>query len=152
MKFLRHLGAATAVVALVVLAGLAWNHFWPSTLVGQLPTGDPQIFSRGVHIVPGVRLAGPRSGRGHLPSGPRIVKLPGGRGFGIENEPGVSAFYGLLKAVNARVLEDTAKVEAEFIAAVVIIDMIRRRLRQHHRARRAAQAESSPAPVVPSGT
>ena len=93
-------------------------------------------------------LAGPPPGRGHPPSGPRIVKLPGGRGFGIVSGPGVSAFYGLLRAVNLRVLEDTAKVEAEFIAAVVIIDVIRRRLRRHHRARRAAQSESR---AVPSG-
>jgi hypothetical protein len=149
VKFLRHLGAATAVVAIVVLAGLAWNHFWPSTLVGQLPTGGPQIFAHGVRVGPVVQLAGPPPGHGHPPSGPRIVKLPGGRGFGIVSGPGVSAFYGLLRAVNLRVLEDTAKVEAEFIAAVVIIDVIRRRLRRHHRARRAAQSEP---PAVPSGT
>jgi hypothetical protein len=122
------------VVGVVVLAGLAWNHFWPSTLVGQLASGGQQIFVRGVHVVPGEHLAGPPAGAGHPPHGQQVVKLAGGRVLHLRNRPGVSAFYGLLKGPNLQVLEETGKEEAAFIAAVVIIDVIRRRLRRARRA------------------
>lgn len=143
MKFLRHLAAATAVVAVVVLAGVAWNHFWPSVLVNQMPHG-PGILVHGVRVGPGEHIApGGRVGPGHGPVSIRPGQLPPGgritlRGDGrVEISPGVSAFYGLLRKVNLMVLEETAKVEALFIAAVVIIDIIRRRIRRIRRIRRA---------------
>jgi hypothetical protein len=36
VKFVRHLTAATLVVAAVVVLGLAWNHFAASTLIGGI--------------------------------------------------------------------------------------------------------------------
>jgi hypothetical protein len=36
VKFVRHLAAATLVVAVVVVLGLVWNHFAASTLIGNL--------------------------------------------------------------------------------------------------------------------
>jgi hypothetical protein len=135
MRFLRHLGAAVMVVGIVMLAGLAWNHFWPSSLVGQLASGGEQALMRGGHPVPGEHLAGPPTRAGHLPPGPQAVKLVGGRVLRIRNRPGVGAFYGLLKRPNLQVLGETAKAEAAFIAVVVIIDVIRRRLRRARRAR-----------------
>ncbi len=114
MKFLRHLGAATLVIAVVVLAGLAWNHFWPGTLAGQLAARGPSAFGEGVRIVPGQR----------------IVRLPDGIRVHVRNQPGAGAFYGLLRPANLRVIAETAKIEAVFILAVVIIDVIRRRLRR----------------------
>jgi len=36
VKFLRHLAAVTLVVAVVVVIGLAWNHFAASSLAGGL--------------------------------------------------------------------------------------------------------------------
>ena len=56
MRFLRHLGAATAVVGIVVVLGLAWAHFGPQTLAP-----GPQIgFRQEIVTGPGVGL---RAGR-----------------------------------------------------------------------------------------
>ncbi len=50
MRFLRHLGAATAVVGIVVVLGLAWAHFGPQTLAP-----GPQIgFRQEIVTGPGV--------------------------------------------------------------------------------------------------
>jgi hypothetical protein len=134
MKFLRHFAAVVAVVAVVVLAGMAWNHYWPSTLIGQLVTGRPGIFVRGV---PGVHLKGPPPGHLTARSGHVAYLLGhGGRIVRVNNGPGVSAFYGLLKIPDLEVLRHTGYIEAAVIAAVILADAARRRIR---RARRKAR-------------
>jgi hypothetical protein len=134
MRFLRHFAAVLAVVAVVVLAGVAWNHFWPGTLIGREATGGPRVFARGV---PGLHLKGPPPGR--LPAHPGHVAYligHGGHIVRLNSGPGVSAFYGLLKIPNLEVLRHTAYIEAVVIAAVIVADAARRRIR---RARRKAR-------------
>lgn len=65
MRFLRQLAAVTAVVAVVVLIGVAWHHFAPGSFGGQGGTGPHRFVvrgqpatavPRGVKVLPGVEL------------------------------------------------------------------------------------------------
>ena len=120
VRFLRQLAAVAAVVAAVVLIGLAWHHFAPGSFGGQGGPG-PHLFVRGqaataVHrgaeVTPGVAL------NGGGPSGVPPIQLGD-----------------LLEPVNLAVLWNTAWIEAAVIAAVVIVDAGRRKLRRIRRAR-----------------
>jgi hypothetical protein len=117
VKFLRHLAAAALVVAVVVVLGLAWNHFAAGTLVG----GSQGPFQREVlHSAP--------------PAGPhgRVVIRSGGMSLGLNS---------MLDPVNLPVLRHTVVIEAALIAAVVVVDVVRRRAR---RAWRAAPPDPPP--------
>jgi hypothetical protein len=46
VRFLRHLGAACLVVAVVVVLGLAWNHFAAGALIGSVPARPHGTFVR----------------------------------------------------------------------------------------------------------
>jgi hypothetical protein len=135
VKFLRQLAAVAAVVAVVVLGGLAWNHFAPS-LPGEGPAaGSRALVARG-HIVKGALASRKlRPGVRELPAG----KLPPGvtavtRGNVRSGIPGLM-LGDLLEPVNLVVLRQTAYLEAAVIAAVVILDMGYRRLRRARRAK-----------------
>jgi hypothetical protein len=133
VKFLRQFAAVVAVVAAVVLIGLAWSHLAPS-LPGENPAG-PAAAVRGQFRVlpPGARLP---PGRG-LPPGARP-----NNGSGI---PGM--FPGdLLEPANLIVLRNNALLEAAVIAVVVLADAGYRRLR---RARRAKTSPPRPGPALP---
>ena len=143
MKFLRHLGALTLVVAIIVLAAIAWNHFWPGILTGQ----------RAGHVPPGAHFSGPLPGPG---PGGRGLTLPDGKDNMrvVTSRPGAGMMSLLFTQVNLQVLAHTAKAEAAFIAVVVIIDMIRRRDRRIRRggsprARGATAAGSGPVAAEP---
>lgn len=119
MRFLRQLAAVTAVVAVVVLIGVAWHHFAPGSFGGQggigphrfVVRGQPAAAAhRGVEVTPGVELN--RGG----PSGVPLIQLGD-----------------LLEPVNLAVLWNTAWIEAAVIAAVVIVDA---GLRKRRRAQR----------------
>jgi hypothetical protein len=120
VRFLRQLAAATAVVALVVLVGLAWHHFAPGTFGGQGGTGPHRVargqaaaaVHRGVKVTPGVELNTPGA------SGVPPIQLGD-----------------LLEPVNLAVLWNTAWIEAAVIAGVVIVDAGRRKLRRTRHAR-----------------
>ena len=118
MRFLRHLAAACLVVAVVVVLGLAWNHFAASTLVGTVP-GRPQT-----------AIVRPESGPGG-PHGSKVIDR-GTFDLGLNS---------MLEPVNWPYLRHTVVIEAAVIAAVVIIDVGRRRSR---RAARAAQLAEPP--------
>jgi hypothetical protein len=123
VKFLRQFAAVAAVVAVVVLGGLAWNHFAPS-LPGEGPAaGGRALVVRG-HIVKGVRPSG------KLPPGVTAVS----RGNIRSGIPGLM-LGDLLEPANLAVLRQTAFLEAAVIAAVVILDMGYRRLRRARRAK-----------------
>ena len=113
MRFLRHLGAVVLVVAVVVVLGLAWNHFASSTLVGSVPSPlQREIIESQPH--------------GRVPvKGPGMIRT-GGLNLGLNS---------MLDPVNLPVLRHTVVIEGGVIAAVVIIDVGRRRAR---RARRTA--------------
>lgn len=135
VKFLRQFAAAAAVVAVVVLGGLAWNRLHPS-LPGEGPAaGGRALVVRG-HIVKGGLSSGkPRPGVRVLRGG----KLP--RGVTVStrgnSRSGISGLMlgGLLEPVNLAVLRQTAYLEAAVIAAVVLLDMGYRRLRRARRAK-----------------
>ena len=137
MKFLRQFAAATAVVAAVVLAGLAWNRLAP-TLPGEGPGGHAFIArGRAIKVLP-PGAQPPPGGRPAPPGGrPPPPGMRGDNGSGI---PGL-LLSDLLKPVNLAVLRDTALLEAAVITAVVILDAGYRRLR---RARRATTIRREP--------
>jgi hypothetical protein len=111
VRFLRHLVVACLVVAVVVVVGLAWNHFAASTLIGTVP--------------------GPRHGivppRGIRP-GRKVISL-GTFELGLNS---------MLQPVNWPYLRHTVVIEAAVMAAVVILDAGHRRSRRASRAARLA--------------
>jgi hypothetical protein len=131
VRFLRHLVVACLVVAVVVVLGLAWNHFAASTLVGT-------VSGPGHGPVPGSGLAaGSAGGRARVirpggPHGPEVIRL-GTFGLGLNS---------MLQLVNWPYLRHTVVIEAAVMAAVVIIDVGRRRSRQASRAAQLAQPPS----------
>ena len=127
VKFLRHLAAVTLVVAVVVIGGLAWGHFGASTLVGNLPGRNKVV------TVPHVRLK-------DLPPGTEVVARPGPHGpviVDVSDSGGMNlGLDSMFQAVNLPVVRQTLEIEAGVTAAVVILDIARRRLRRFLRARR----------------
>jgi hypothetical protein len=109
VRFLRHLAAACLVVAVVVVLGLAWNHFAARTLVGTLP-GRPYGLT--------VR-----------PTAPKVF------GFGTFD----LGLNSMLQPVNWHFLEHTVVIEAAVMAAVVIFEISRRRSRRASRAAQLAE-------------
>ena len=120
MRFLRHLAAACLLVAVVVVLGLAWNHFAASTLVGTVPGRPPSAIVR------------PESGPGG-PHGSKVINL-GTFDLGLNS---------MLEPVNWPYLRHTVVIEAAVIAGAVIIDVGRRRSRRAARAEQLAQPPSA---------
>jgi hypothetical protein len=128
MKFLRQFGAVVAVVAVVVLLGLAWNKFSPS-LPGEGPGGEVAVRGSMVKVLPhrtGVTLGGKTVADGKAPPAPG-VRINGG---GTPLDLGA-----LLQPVNLAVLRYNAELEAVIIGAVVIASASYRSLRRSWRAR-----------------
>jgi hypothetical protein len=131
VRFLRRLAVVTAVVAVVVLTGLAWHHFAFGSLGGQGRAGSGELFVRGQPV------NGSQHGAKKLPAGSKArpgIRLNGPGSSGI---PPIQ-LGDLLQPANLAVLRNTAGIEAAVIAAVVIVDAGRRTWR---RARRAALAQ-----------
>jgi hypothetical protein len=130
VRFLRQFAAAAAVVAVVVLIGLAWSRLAPR-LPGEGPAGHAfAAAGRMVKVAPpGVKLL-PRGGR--PPAGLPAAMQNNGSGI-----PGLLP-GDLLQPANLAVLRDSAFLEAAVIAAVVIADAGYRRLRRARRARATA--------------
>jgi hypothetical protein len=128
VRFVRHLAAATLVVAVVVILGLAWNHFAASTLIGGIQGSFRQeVITSQQADDPSPGAAGSAHGiHPKSPHGPKNIR------FGTINL-GLSS---MLDPVNLPYLRHTVVIEAGVMAAVVIIDADRRKSR---RARRAAQ-------------
>lgn len=121
MRFLRHLGAVLLVVAAVVLLALAWNHVEGGTLAAGphgpgagVPVAVPRA---GPHA--GQVVARPRTRLGRV-NGPVIIDL---RSMDL----GLTSMF---DPVNLPSLRHTVVIEAGAAAAVVIIDVIRRRWRR----------------------
>jgi len=133
MRFLRHLGVVTAVVAIVVVLGLAWAHFGPQTLV---PSSELRFQKEVSDSRPGgevlrrvVRVQ--RGQRASVPAGIRISRNGSAEPFNL----GLGSMF---DPVNLPVLRHTLVIEGGVIAAVVIIDRLRRRSRRAWRAQQLA--------------
>ncbi|HUA30747.1 MAG TPA: hypothetical protein VMC03_17825 [Streptosporangiaceae bacterium] len=139
MKFVRHLGAVTLVVAVVVVIGLAWNHFEPGTLVGGVQASfDKQASASG--RAPGVAVLRPgaKTGGPHGPHGRVVIVRNGPMNLGLGS---------MFDPVNLAVLRHTVVIEAVVIAIVVMIDVSRRLWRQERRrARQLAPYRSDDEP------
>jgi hypothetical protein len=127
VKFLRQLAAAALVVAAVVVLGVAWNRFAASTLTGPLPSANQQEFA------PGREVARPQAAKSgtHLSGSSRSEVV----GFGTLNL-GLSSMF---DPANLPDLRHTVVIESGVLAAVVIIDVSRRKLRRAKRARAQAK-------------
>jgi hypothetical protein len=112
VRFLRHLGAAALLVAVVVLLGLAWNHFAASSLVGGQMAAVKQFSGP----------AGPR-GAGAVRPGPMNLGLSS-----------------MLEPLSLAVLRHTVVIEGVVIALVVMADVSRRLWRQERRAGQLARS------------
>jgi hypothetical protein len=110
MRFLRHLAAVCLVVAVVVVLGLAWNHFAASTLTGGLPGPSQEIVLHG----------------------PKTIRV-GAFDLGLTS---------MFQPVNWPDLRHTVVIEAAVMAAVIIMDVSRRRSRRASRAAELAQPPS----------
>jgi hypothetical protein len=119
MRFLRHLAAAALVVAAVVLLALGWNHIAGGT-VGAVRQG------RDTRIV----IVRPRAGaaaRGKRPGQAHGLVI-------IQSQPMDLGLDSMLDPANLPSLRHAVVIEAGAAAAVVIIDLIRRRWRRARRA------------------
>jgi hypothetical protein len=128
VKFLRQFAAVVAVVAVVVLLGLAWNRLAPS-LPGEGPAGELAV--PGNMVPSGVKLA--RGGRivasAGAPSGVHgVIHINGGGTPGLD-------LGDLLQPENLAVLRYNAELEAAIIAAVVIASASYRSVRRNRRAK-----------------
>jgi hypothetical protein len=131
VKFLRQFVAVVAVVAVVVLLGLAWNWLAPS-LPGEGPGGEVAITAgsmikarpHGPKAAPGRTVAF----NGTAPPRAAGIRINGGGTPGLD-------LGDLLQPVNLAVLRYNAQLEALIIAAVVIASASYRSLRRRWRAR-----------------
>ena len=131
MKFLRQFAAVVAVVAVVVLLGLAWNRFAPS-LPGEGPGGEVAVAAgsvakaqpHGPNAAPGRTVVL----RGNAPPGSAGIRINGGGTPALD-------LGDLLQPVNLAVLRYNAELEAVIIGAVVIASASYRSLRRSWRAR-----------------
>jgi hypothetical protein len=123
VRFLRQFAAVVAVVAVVVLLGLAWNRFAP-TLPGEGPAGEAlPVQGSMVKALPhAVRLPGRGPGAG----GVLRVNIGGTPGLDLGD---------LLQPENLAVLRYTAELEAVIFAAVVIVNASYRSMRRSRRAK-----------------
>ena len=124
VRFLRQLGAVLLVVAAVVLLAMAWNH----VAGGPAAAGPP---GPGARVPVAVLRAGRHAGR--------LVLRPGthlGQGHGrliIDLRPMDLGLTSMFDPVNLPSVRHTVVIEAGAAAAVVIIDVIRRRWRRARR-------------------
>ncbi|HEX3387901.1 MAG TPA: hypothetical protein VHT94_02580 [Streptosporangiaceae bacterium] len=120
MRFLRHLAAVLLVVAAVVLLALAWNHVEGGTQGAVRQGRDERVAVAGPHGGPATAVHGIRPGHGR---GPVIIDL----------RPMDLGLTSMFDPVNLPSLRHAVVIEAEVAAAVVVIDVIRRRWRRRAR-------------------
>jgi hypothetical protein len=129
VRFLRHLAAVVLVVSAVVGLGLAWAHFGAGTLVAGPQTRFQQEI---VTIQPGQRGI---QGNGVIQAGPNGSAI-------IHYRPFDLGLGSMIDPANLPNLSHTVVIEGGVIAAVVLIDVFRRRSRRAWRAAQlAADAE-----------
>ena len=114
MRFLRHLAAVLLVVAAVVLLAMAWNHL----------AGGPYGHDSPVPVPGGSAVAAGHVVRPGGPHGPVIVRT-GPMDLGLTS---------MFDPVNLPSLRHAVVIEAGVGAAVVVIDVVRRRWRRARRA------------------
>jgi hypothetical protein len=132
VRFLRHLGAVTMVVAAVVLAGLAWNHFAASSLTGGL-RGPSQETVPNYQELNGIGPYAKRrpASRGVLP--PRAGARDPHKGV-VRSGGSQLGLGSMFEPANLPYLRHTVVIETAVIAGVVILDVGRRRSRRARRA------------------
>ena len=128
-------------MAVVVVLGLAWNHFASGTVTGALHGSGT------ARVLPGQHLK-------VRPGGGRRIQLGGPAGPQDGINLGLNSMF---QSVNFPYLKHTLAVEAALIAAVVLISAGRRKLRRGRRSRQisllrsgtADAASHAPAPGEP---
>ena len=118
VRFVWHLAVVLVVVAAVVLLALGWNHVAGGT-VGAVRQG------------PGPRIVTVRPRAGAVARGTRPGQAHGAVIVG--SQPMDLGLNSMLDPVNLPSLRHTVVIEAGAAAAVVIIDVIRRRWRRARR-------------------
>ncbi len=141
MKFLRRFAAVILLVTVVTGIGVAWNHFDPASLIGGLPGANQVVNLR--HPPSGKKgIEAIRPINGH---DRRIIALPPGAArprhrprnvIVIRLRPMDLGLNSMFERVDWSYLTRTVVIEALVIAAVVILDRLRRGARRAWRSRR----------------
>jgi hypothetical protein len=126
MRFLRQLGVASLVIALAVGLTVLVDHLASGPLAGSMPQGR-RIPVKGPHggvivIPPGGHLPA------NIPAGATVVHLQGGFDLGLGS---------MFQPENWPPLRHTVVIEVGVLAAVVVLDLIRRKWRRARRARQS---------------
>ncbi len=128
MKFARQFAVATLVIAVVVVLSVVVDHLASGALVGSLagrlkqsPVSGPHGHGRVIVLPPGGHLGGRK-----IPPG---VKVAHAHGFSL----GLTSMF---DSVNWPYLRHTVVIEVGVLAAVVVLDVIRRKWRRARRGRR----------------
>jgi hypothetical protein len=141
MKFIRQFAVATLVIAVVVALSVVVDHLASGALIGSPGHGPLKRFpvkgrrARGGVIVlpPGGNIGGLRPGK--IPPGVKVIHA---HGFDL----GLTSMF---DSVNWPYLRHTVVIEVGVLAAVVVLDVIRRKWRRARRARQARQDSQLPA-------
>lgn len=141
MRFLRHLGAAAAVVAIVVVLGLAWAHFGSQTLAPgpRIQFRQEIVTGPGGKLPPGTTAGGP----GGKPR-PGVIRVGPNGPTAVDSRPFDLGLGSMFNPVNLPYLRHTVVIEVGVIAAVVVADVLRRRSRRAWRAQQLASEAYRP--------
>lgn len=131
MKFVRQFAVATLVIAVVVVLSVVVDHLASGALVGslagrlkQFPVNAPHGHGGVIVLPPGGHLGGRK-----IPPGVKVVHA---HGFDL----GLTSMF---DSVNWPYLRHTAVIEVSVLAAVVVLDVIRRKWRRARRGRQSRQ-------------
>jgi hypothetical protein len=133
MKFVRQFAVATLVIAVVVVLSVVVDHLASGALAGRLkqfPVNGPHGHGGVIVLPPGGHLGGRK-----IPPG---VKVFHAHGFDL----GLTSMF---DSVNWPYLRHTVVIEVGVLAAVVVLDVIRRKWRRARRGRQSRQDSQLPA-------
>jgi hypothetical protein len=127
MRFLRQFGVASLVIAFVVGLTVLVDHVASAPLTGSI-AHERRIPVNGPHGH-GAVIVLPQGGHfiGKVPIGAKVIHV---QGFDL----GLSSMF---QAVNWPNLRHTVVIEVGVLAAVVVLDVIRRKWRRARRARQS---------------
>lgn len=132
MKFARQFAMVTLVIAVVVVLSVVTDHLASGALIGSLLHGRLPV--HGPHGRGGVIVLPPGGDLGRLlpgkiPPGVKVIQANG-------SSLGLTSMF---DSVNWPYLRHTVAIEVYVLAAVVVLDMIRRKWRRLRRARQIRQ-------------
>ena len=136
MKFIRQFAVATLVIAVVVALSVVVDHLASGALIGSFRHGPLTRFPGKGPRAPGRVIVLPPGGKigGKIPPGVKVIHA---HGFDL----GLTSMF---DSVNWPYLRHTVVIEVGVLAAVVVLDVIRRKWRRARRAHTRAVISTRP--------